>query len=91
MKSTLIVCDLDKQYSQYYVKQEEIVIRPTHAGQPAINKAYAVPEDFFVGWFLWNLRNDRDFRRRFRSLLQSRDRLAIVEITPPCCPVAAKR
>lgn len=93
MKPTFFVLDLDKQYSRFQVKVNGIVLERVGIAEITKNEKqkYSVPEDFFVGWFLWNLEHDTVFRKHVRSVLKHRDRQAVIELNPECLPVAVKR
>lgn len=92
MNSTLVVVELDKKCYRYLVQVADIVIDRVELVEITKNhQAYSVPVDFFHGWFLWNLQNDTEFRQRIRSVLRCRDRLAVINISPPCTSVGLKR
>lgn len=93
MKPTFFVLDLDKQYSRFQVKVRGIVLERVGIAEITKNEKqkYSVPEDFFVGWFLWNLEHDTVFRKHVRSVLKHRDRQAVIELITECLPVAVKR
>lgn len=92
MKSFFVAIDLDKQSFRYLVSVNGIVITPVDLAEINKNqKVYFVPEDLFVGYFLWYLQHDTSFRRRLRRVLKSNDQLAVLEMTPQRCPVDKKR
>lgn len=92
MKSFFVAIDLDKQSFRYLVSVNGIVITPVDLAEINKNqKVYFVPEDLFLGCFLWYLQHDTAFRRRLRRVLKSNDQLAVLEMTPQRCPVDKKR
>lgn len=92
MKSFFVAIDLDKQSFCYLVSVNGIVIKPVDLAEINKNqKVFFVPEDLFVGYFLWYLQHDTSFRRRLRRVLKSNDQLAVLEMTAQRCPVDKKR
>lgn len=89
---SLLVVDLDKQCFRYVVKVNRIVIGRVELAEITENRhVYSIPEDYFVGWFVWNLQNDMVFRRRIRSMIRSRDSLMVLQLRPAHCQVDLKR